>query len=575
MDAAAQARVQALTQEVVVSFGEHFTKAYIECIVAKCKREANALPSGYQLLVAPLANDSLKAGTMTKDGGSMFKNWKTRHFVALNHADNYAVEYFDKEGGKKKGTIGCAGYQVRIFSQPPEKHYDLAALAKLAFEVAAGKDVNAPEDNEGKKWGSDFGITLYCYGTNRREWHLRCTSLEEETAWAETLKSACRWSGPLKNKNPLIAQAFDIAYWRTRWQYCLWGSYNPWGSEDERLANLIVCILEREVVWDIVCKIQGSYTVRRMLESAIRTPIEIAVNAAVGGSWTGLCTACAPICTKMEELLKASLAPLLEQEAKLKTQIVDGVSSIVNPVLADKAGGGLRPFLQLACDPIAVAFTQSARHFKDFMSKMIADNEFAEDKFDQGISHAYGRSYWELCDSYQTINHMCFTGFGPLLASLAEMCAGFDLWNVYYTIRNSLDNIYRNAIYTFKVLVKGVEEDAEKGIVAVAPIGLGPALNEVIRRYIADCMHCVVEVVCKVMRGLLEFPIMELMIKPAKMIVAPIEEVVKAIPVINVLINVTSMTTECIERIIHSFLSEMITSGFGSVMNGHFASVRE
>ena len=51
------------------------------------------------------------------------KNWKQRHFVALNQADNFQVKYYEKEGGKIKGTVELCGYSARSFDEEEVKEY--------------------------------------------------------------------------------------------------------------------------------------------------------------------------------------------------------------------------------------------------------------------------------------------------------------------------------------------------------------------------------------------------------------------------------------------------------------------
>jgi hypothetical protein len=67
-------------------------------------------------LLAPIPTDYLKVGTLTKLGG-FIKNWKVRHFIAFNAADNYKIEYYDKEGGKMKGLVAPCGYNVEPFDE--------------------------------------------------------------------------------------------------------------------------------------------------------------------------------------------------------------------------------------------------------------------------------------------------------------------------------------------------------------------------------------------------------------------------------------------------------------------------
>jgi hypothetical protein len=86
------------------SFSTAFLGAFKDGVITQVKEEVNGSEDPeFKLIASPPPSEPLKSGTLTKQG-DMVKNWKKRHFVIFNEADNFRVEYSEKEGGKKKGT---------------------------------------------------------------------------------------------------------------------------------------------------------------------------------------------------------------------------------------------------------------------------------------------------------------------------------------------------------------------------------------------------------------------------------------------------------------------------------------
>ena len=90
-----QSRMKEIIQEVVGVFSKAFPLAYKDALIRRVKREAQPQSeSNMYLEEPPIPSDVLHTGTLTKRGDS-HKSWKIRHFVAMNAADNYRVDYFE------------------------------------------------------------------------------------------------------------------------------------------------------------------------------------------------------------------------------------------------------------------------------------------------------------------------------------------------------------------------------------------------------------------------------------------------------------------------------------------------
>jgi hypothetical protein len=89
------------------------------------------------------------------------KNWKKRHFIIYNEADNFKIEYYDKKNGSLKGTIEPAGYMIQDFDQ----------------------DDNAQHGG--------IGLKLVPHQKLRRTWYVRFENEEEKNEWKPVFARAC------------------------------------------------------------------------------------------------------------------------------------------------------------------------------------------------------------------------------------------------------------------------------------------------------------------------------------------------------------------------------------------------
>lgn len=478
---------------------------------------------------APTPSEHLKTGTLTKLGG-FIKNWKTRYFIAYNEADNFKIEYYEKEGGKLKGIVAPCGYRVDVFDE----------------------DDTAKFGDNGLKLVGDAG---------RRVWYFRAASVEERDQWVEVLKLSCYKAKPQRNENEVIADAFDKTYWKVRWWYCLWGSYRPYGTEDERLALLLVSILEREVLYEVYDKIPSS-PARGAIISSIKSPIEATVTGAVGSAWTTSTVAAKGLTDTLEASVKQLITPLLEKQKEIKEQIVEKVSGIVNPVIADKGASLLRPVLTKAVGPIGKAFTRGVSDFAEKVRELIGNNELEPSKFNDTIAYLDRQYYWILYKGYDIVWEFCSNIFGQIMAAASN---SFSYWEVYYMTKDSMNSIFHNAVYTFQKAARDADPSRHAAILA-----------EVMRKYVHDSKVAAKDLIVQILRAVLDIPVQELMLKPAGAVTEPIQSMIDAIPIpgLSTLFNLSSMVEEVIESIVNSALVTLVESGFSSSLESEFNAIR-
>jgi len=99
-------------------------------------------------------------------------------------------------------------------------------------------------------------------------------------------------------------------------------------------------------------------------------------------------------------------------------------------------------------------------------------------------------------------------------------------------------------------------------------------LAATMRKMVHDCKLASKNLVVEFLRLLIDTPVQELMLKPAKTLVSPMQAQIDAIPVVNKLLNLNEMTTECIERIVKDTMSTIVQTGFISQMGAEFAAIK-
>lgn len=253
LDEAKQARMQEIINQFAQSFSEIFPLKYTEALVEKIKDDRQPEESDErQLPDAPVPDYELKRGNITKVDSlipfnfniqqcAFRKNWKVNFFVAYNKADNFRIDYSEKENGPVKGSINCCGYSAEAIT---EDHY-----------------------------AAPFGIQIKPSNETRRTYFLKFETKEEQEEWllvilfcdcfdSQIIKNACDKAEPPKTDDVVISKAFKAAYRALRWRYGsiiiiiyifkytlgYYGWYHIDLSEPEQLADLCAKLVYRELI---------------------------------------------------------------------------------------------------------------------------------------------------------------------------------------------------------------------------------------------------------------------------------------------------------------------------------------
>lgn len=520
LDESKQTRMNEIINEVVAVFAKVFPLRYKDALIAKIKEDAqggdeedpNKLPA------IPDPDYALKEGTMDKRG-DVVKNWKTRHFVALNKADNFVINYMEKEGGKIKGSINCCGYRAREYDEDETKEY------------------------------GEFGIKLVPYNERRRTWYVKATSAQDQEEWMRVFNNACSKAKPPVNNDEVLAAAFEGAYRAVRWNYGYYGWYAIAGTEAETLGGLACDILDREIINDVMRDIPAGPQ-RNTACSIVRKTVDTAVVAAVSACWNSVVGLCEGLRQTLETTVKSLLTPLFEQEVAIKEKIVSSISDTVNPFLADVGGRVCRPLLTVASKSITKGFCAAIQGYSAYMKEKIEKGSFVEAQFaSEAKSSDRAIEYW-WSGPLEKANQICWSIYSSDLAELATLFSdGFTPYSVYSSALDSIRDLTHRA--HFKFTTRAIE---------AGYTGLEAVLNEVLADMVHDAKLAEIAILNGILLDTLNPSVESNVIVPCGELVQPVQDLIDAIPVpgLSDLFNLPSLVEEVIGSIVEGGVTAIV-----------------
>jgi len=534
LDEAKQARMQEIIGDVLTLFATEFPIHYKDALIEKVKAEAQPEEEDErQLPDFPIPDYELKTGSLTKKG-DVVKNWKARHFVALNKADNYRVDYYEKEGGKLKGSINFAGYSVADF-----------------------------DENETKELGQ-FGIKIVPSDTRRRVWYLKASSEEDKAEWVKVFKNACDNASAPQNPDEVLSAAFNGAYRAVRWRYGYYGWYRINYTEAEQLGELVSNILYRELISDVIYNIPAG-PARGSIVNMVQKSVDTTVMAAVGAAWNSGVQACTSLRSTLEGAAKSLLTPLFEQEVKLKQEIQKVTNSTVVPVLQDLGSRICQPLMRICSNPITAAYVAGIRGFLQYMQTNVIP-ELTGDNLASQIRRVHmSVEYW-WSGPMENANKICWNLYCSDLADVASyFSGGYSTYSLYSKVLNSIRDLMHRAIFAF-------ETRYTDGFT-----NFGDNLTEVLSRLIHDSILSLKELLNSILGGILQDPIESGIINPCMSLVKPIQDVIDSIPVpgLSDLFNLSSLTDDVLNTFVETSLGAIVDGSFGQIESQIDATRRE
>jgi len=529
IDEAAQARINQKIEDVVKTFGMEFSKAYTQVTIMKAKAEIEAKVDyldSLKLENPPIPTTPLKSGVLIKRGESV-KNWKNRFFVARNADKNFQVEYYDgqDEKGKLKGIITPCGYRAYEFSEDDITEH------------------------------GDKGIKLVPWSSRRRTWWIKCGDDNERKEWLSVLETACYKAHPPHDEDEVIAKAFSWALRATRWRFWYWGWYAEAGTEPERLGELLLDVLDRDIINEILNGIAES-PAKAMTIDLVRKTIGTSVKAACSSAWVSSATAVRSVSDKIQSQVKDLIKPILEKQIEFKKMIVDKISGKINPFMTDKGSTLLKPVLNVIFKPIIQSFEKSVKGFHTHMAKYIADQEFTSAKFDNSLSRVDWQMDWwsgPIHEAYYVVWKMYTSDMTELLSLLT---GGITPYTLYNMCMDRLKVILHRAVFTFGNLAKSVSESELMNV-----------LNHVTGLMFHDAMVMIKATIIAILTAIIDAPIQEMVIKPCGELIAPLQETLDAIPIpgLPVLIDLNALLSDTVGDILASTLASLVAASMGDI----------
>ena len=458
--------------------------------------------------------------------GDINKGWKSRYFVAMNEADNFRIDYFEKEGGKKKGTIHCCGYEALAYSEE-----DTATHGQFGVKIV-------PDDDR------------------RRTWWLKCETEEEKDEWLKVFTTACNKAKPPVHEDPIIAEAFKGAYRSVRWHYGFYGWYRCVYSEGEQLGALCGEIVMREVVRAALDEIPEGPT-KSATVNAVRKNVDMAVIAAVNGAWGAAVSSCLAMRDTLEENVKKLLDPLFEQEVLLKEKISTTTNDTVSPFLEDVSGRLCQPLLAACATPITKAFASGIKGFSEYMKEQINDDSFGKDTIDANIRYAHRSvNYWWSGPLKET-NEIAWNIYANDLSDVITFFgAGYTPYSLFSEVLDAIRDLTHRAIHNFGEAVKEAEFEGQEGI-----------LKEILAKYVHDAKIAMKIVMESILAGILQSPFETMVITPCMELVKPIQDAIDEIPVpgLSDLFNLSTLTEEVLEKFKEDCVGSIVSGSYGKV----------
>lgn len=522
------ARMSEVIQALVLKFATEFPVQYKNALIKKIKSDAQPSEEDPRLLPdAPIPDWDLKTGMMEKQGGT-YKNWKPRFFKALNKADNYKIEYFVAEGGAKKGEINCCGYSCENFSQ-----------------------------DDAEEFKCEFGLKLVPRNDIRRTWLFKCPDEKEREDWKRVFENACRKADPPKNEDIVIHEAFVNTLRIVRWFYGYWGWYSVDGTEAESLGFFCSEVLDRELINQVIYDIPSG-PARGAIVRLVRSTVNTNVVAAVGAAWNAGVAACQGLRGTLESAVKSLLDPIFEQEVSLKAQVVDKVGAVVNPFMEDAGGRICQPVFRVCSSDITKSYVSAIGELHAFMKDKMSGGELDADKFAHTMKYAHWyMDYWWSGPIHKT-NQVVWKIYTSDLTEIAGyFSGGFSAYSLYSDTLDAVRDLAHRALYSFEAAAKTSDYTNLEAIWA-----------DTGSKMVHDAKLSEKALLVAVLTAILQPMIEENVIKPCVELVAPIQDVINAIPVpgLSDLFNLSDMVEECLGSIVDNGLAALTEGASGEVV---------
>lgn len=468
-----------------------------------------------------------------------------------NEADNYEVKYYakdtDAENPKKaKNTIYLCGYNVR-------------ALKKKAEDDDDGY-TDSDEEDQIKEYGENV---IRCQprwsSDRRRKWFIRCDNEEEVKTWSDTLQFCAYYANPPLNPDPVMRQAFMVAYRETRWALGVWGWFSYYKSEQDCLSQMIVDRCEYDIMEPVYAKIPSGrlyWTIRRQVVGIM----DQTIGAAVAAGWKAASTAISGAAPKIKEVADASIGVVIDKQVELQNKIEESILGVLEGPLAEVSQPVLEPVLNCIMAPYAKAMRHAIKIFHKQVSEVKDKDAKAQtERFERIMRET--RYYWgDFHKAWSSIRRLtrynAKMGSGKFklkipLDELVSLLGGMSLWRIEYYWETMVRELLKRSTYTLQCLLE------EKG-------DFTQAYNDTFARMVHDAKMRINEDVGEVLYQCIDEPFKRKVVPLVKDLLSPIAELIPE--PLQQLINVYKMSEDIMCNVLRQCVRTAVVNASGPAL---------
>lgn len=435
--------------------------------VIKEEKEGDVARTGMKLLAAEDADFVLHSGTVEKEGdpNALITSWRERFLVALNASDNFKIEYYDHEGGKKKGEYNCCGYRCRSFNSTEKDAYK-----------------------------HDYGITLEPYSSDRREYHIKCMDEQSEAEWKSVFTNACRKSEPARHSNDVVAATFKIAFASTCSKAGI-SSPGMYAGEAESLGSMLFDVLWNESLSALLDAIPEDTMMRDKVVSASEALVRSSIMAASSAAWMAASEVAAGAAEAVKAAASAAADPFLEAENKITIAMgkaaEKAIGKPIQTMLKNKSGGLIRILASIVCEAVPATIRGFDAELENYLreGKLTGADEDTMNAISIELAKAtVYQNKGPLKESWRAAYRVIPEAGKDTFLEEADSLRTYDL---YCMIGDSVKTMYLDMINTFFVKLK-----AGGGVAECIAKTTGEAAHDmpiVILKTITDCIVAVIK----------------------------------------------------------------------------------
>lgn len=458
--------------------------------------------------------------------GDSTHSWKERFFVIRNDEDNYRVDYYDgkDEGGKLKGSIYLSDYEVADFAEE-----EIASEGRLGIKMVPRTDKE-----------------------KRRTWYVRMLPTSDEAErqmWKKAFETCCYKAKPPQDPDFAIAKSFTVALNKTRVDLGLGYEKRAFGTEAERLANMVISLVHSKVLDQVIAAIPDG-PAKKVATDAITSTVRASINAAVTTAWNAAKAAIEAIRIAVVKIAEAGITPIIEAENRVKERIVSLVTGAARPVIDGLGERFFRPVLARALAPMTNIYVIALKGVHKYLHQEISGGSRGGASFGPFMKEAQHNllTNW-LSGAYITEAYVkCYELDKSPISQVAQLFpASYPVSSLHFAVESAVQDLVRRFCVVFATNAKGHDQ---AGMLAV--------LNQTASKLAADCKASIKLTLAGILKAVVSETVEENITGPAKDAVAPVQEMIDQLPGMSILFDLPELLGACVDDIQDRALDEIM-----------------